>query len=262
MLKHCSKCGKDKDETLFKGWRNRPIISVGVCKQCRLSEINRKKELSGKGYTFKTNPQKPLDVKINYKIGYAEVKHIRGIWRGMHDRCENKNNNNYSNYGGRGISVCKEWSDFERFANDMGRRPTYEHSIDRIDVNGNYEPSNCRWATQKEQMNNTRLSLILTLYRLSTKTEIPIHIMERLYADGLLNEYVIGLYNGKNPHFSESVIEYITANNLKNKYKKEKKIKYSKTYLKQKNREDKINSIVSMKPKDYWSNFINSRKSA
>jgi hypothetical protein len=75
----------------------------------------------------------------------------------MKERCANPNNTNFFRYGGRGITVCKEWIDsFEQFLADMGNRPGKGYSIDRIDVDGNYEPKNCRWATHKEQMNNTR----------------------------------------------------------------------------------------------------------
>jgi hypothetical protein len=73
----------------------------------------------------------------------------------MLDRCRNENNKNYKNYGGRGISVCERWYSFENFYADMGDRPE-NLSIDRINNDGNYEPGNCRWATHKEQMNNTR----------------------------------------------------------------------------------------------------------
>lgn len=83
------------------------------------------------------------------------------IWLHMKDRCNNPNNNHYRFYGGRGIAVCSRWAtDFAAFYIDMGPRPTKIHSIDRFpDMNGNYEPSNCRWATPKEQGNNTRRNI-------------------------------------------------------------------------------------------------------
>jgi len=83
------------------------------------------------------------------------------IWSSMKQRCFNKNRLNYKNYGGRGIIVCKRWLKFENFFVDMGKRPKGK-SVDRIDNNGNYEPNNCKWSTQKEQCRNTRNNVILT----------------------------------------------------------------------------------------------------
>lgn len=77
------------------------------------------------------------------------------IWHVMRSRCLRPNDIGFSLYGGRGITVCEEWrTDFLQFLADMGEPPTPKHSIDRIDSNGNYEPSNCRWATPKQQARN------------------------------------------------------------------------------------------------------------
>jgi len=76
-------------------------------------------------------------------------------WYSMKTRCTNPNAINYKNYGGRGISFCDEWLDFNNFLNDMGVRPDGK-SIDRIDVDGNYTPENCKWSTQSEQVRNQR----------------------------------------------------------------------------------------------------------
>jgi len=86
---------------------------------------------------------------------------LYNIWFSMRQRCSRPQKDNYKYYGGRGITVCERWNSFENFMHDMGNPPSDQHSIDRIDTNGNYEPSNCRWATMKEQQNNRRDNHIL-----------------------------------------------------------------------------------------------------
>lgn len=88
-------------------------------------------------------------------------RHIRVL---MIQRCHNPNSPKFHHYGGRGIEVCQRWREsFDAFLEDMGPRPSPEHEIDRIDNDGNYEPGNCRWATRREQMENTRRTRLVTI---------------------------------------------------------------------------------------------------
>jgi hypothetical protein len=84
-------------------------------------------------------------------------------WQGAKGRCRNENNKDYHNYGGRGVQFCERWNDFNNFYEDMGERPD-GMQLDRKNVNGNYEPSNCRWATPEEQANNRRNSKLYTYH--------------------------------------------------------------------------------------------------
>jgi hypothetical protein len=81
----------------------------------------------------------------------------------MLSRCENRSHVLFKRYGARGIAVCDRWHLYENFLADMGRRPGAHYSIDRKDVNGDYRPGNCRWATSKEQNRNTRRSRRVTV---------------------------------------------------------------------------------------------------
>lgn len=86
---------------------------------------------------------------------------VYNVWRGMKRRCYNINDKSFKDYGGRGISVCKGWHKFEKFFEDMGEPPA-KTQIDRINNNGNYKKSNCRWASYKENARNKRNTTIIT----------------------------------------------------------------------------------------------------
>lgn len=113
-------------------------------------------------------------------------------WTSMKDRCNRESYFLYKNYGGRGITYCKEWENFETFLNDMGERPI-GFTLDRIDVNGNYSIENCKWSNKTEQnrnKRNTKKYLLdgqeFLLIELSEKYEIPLKLLyQRLNRDGM-----------------------------------------------------------------------------
>ncbi len=92
---------------------------------------------------------------------YNSVQSEYGAYQGMKQRCLNPKNSFYENYGGRGITICERWltGGFAAFIADVGRKPSPDHTLDRIDNSGHYEPSNVRWATKSEQQLNRRVSL-------------------------------------------------------------------------------------------------------
>lgn len=113
-------------------------------------------------------------------------------WQHIITRCENPRAHDYPRYGGRGIKVCERWREsYVAFLADMGRRPSSEHSIDRIDVNGHYEPGNCRWATRSEQSRNRRdrkrylyRGELLGLSDLSERCGLPASVLGKRFRRG------------------------------------------------------------------------------
>ena len=105
--------------------------------------------------------------QINYRHGHA-AKREYFIWWNMKSRCENPDDPGFKNYGNRGIVVCERWQSLDNFISDMGRCPP-RHTIERKNVNGDYSPENCRWATQQEQQRNKRNTRLIT-YRGQTKS--------------------------------------------------------------------------------------------
>jgi hypothetical protein len=110
----------------------------------------------------KFQPGHQLNITHGHAVGGHKTPEYRA-WAHMLDRCYNPNNKSFHNYGGRGITICEKWChSFSAFLRDVGPRPSPKHSIDRYpNKNGNYEPNNVRWATQKQQMNNMRLNVFV-----------------------------------------------------------------------------------------------------
>ena len=100
-------------------------------------------------------------VKFGLKHGLYGTK-IYTTWRAMLQRCEDTNSSGYYKYGAKGIKVCKRWHNIKNFVSDMGFPPSPKHSIDRIKNHGDYKPSNCKWSTLIEQMNNHSLNVFIS----------------------------------------------------------------------------------------------------
>lgn len=186
MIKNCLYCGKEfKTQECF--------VKRGGGKFCS-------RPCTGKG---RYNP--------SYKHGNSiktKVTKEYGTWQSMLHRTRSKKAINWENYGARGIKVCDRWLDFRNFIDDMGKAPSPKHSIDRIDVNGDYEPNNCRWATPKEQNNNKTNNKLLTY---DGKTMNLTQWSERLGIDRMLV--------GNRLRRGWSVEKALTSPKLTNQYK-------------------------------------------
>jgi hypothetical protein len=91
----------------------------------------------------------PYTLRRMFRVEYE-------AWMHMRRRCLDKYNNDYHNWGGRGITICNSWLKFKNFLEDMGPKPNPNLTLERLDNNGNYEPNNCIWDTRKNQAQNTR----------------------------------------------------------------------------------------------------------
>lgn len=131
--------------------------------------------------------------------GYARTPE-HNTWLNMRQRCYNPNASGYHGYGGRGIKVCERWKRFEHFLADMGPRPSSDYSIDRVDNNGNYEPSNCRWVDTDIQRRNTRRNILFTFHGITmtvgdwaAKQGLkPFTVYSRINRDGWSPEEALG----------------------------------------------------------------------
>ena len=125
----------------------------------------------------------------NFKHGMSYSRTYK-IWMGIKRRCLYKKHNRYHIYGGRGITICHQWMKFENFISEMGECPP-GYQIDRINNDGNYEPSNCRWVTPKTNSRNTRRTVLLTHDGL-TKSLIEWSEYLKISYDCLGKRYLMG----------------------------------------------------------------------
>lgn len=142
-----------------------------------------------------------------YATGSARLRHgmagsnIYRAWNTMLGRCNNPRRQRFADYGARGIKVCKRWHKFENFYADMGPRPSPRHSLDRIDNDGNYGPSNCRWALAEQQSNNRRTVLKVTHEGRTQssawwarKLGVPDNTFRRRIRDGWAVDQIVAAY--------------------------------------------------------------------
>jgi hypothetical protein len=143
-----------------------PSGQTRIIYECRCDCGNTARVLAANLRSGHTQSCSCLNREINAKLSYihgGNATRLYRIWDGMKQRCKNSNYPKFYNYGGRGITLCPEWERFTAFQ-DWAVTTDYRDdlTIDRIDTNGNYEPTNCRWATPTEQANNTRKNVLLT----------------------------------------------------------------------------------------------------
>lgn len=174
------KCECGKETTV-----GRNNLKSGTTKSCGcLQYTSEKKKIAAR-----ENLKKARDIWTTHGLSTTR---LYGIWKSMLNRCNNSRIKVYKDYGGRGITVCKEWYELEHF-NGWALKNGYDDNleIDRINNNGNYEPSNCRWATRKEQTNNKRDNIRVkineeehTLSQWAEITNIVINTLQYRYHRG------------------------------------------------------------------------------
>lgn len=147
-------CGREKPVTATN-LRNGKSTSCGCGRRLLCQKLDKRIAIYPKVKAKQHRIKRPRKLVTTHGMSHEKVYRA---WQKAKDRCFNPKNPFYSDYGGRGIIMDGVWAgSFEAFYAYMGEPPSPTHSLDRIDFNGNYEPGNCRWATPKEQSNNTRV---------------------------------------------------------------------------------------------------------
>lgn len=163
------------------------------CERC-----GKQYELGRETYLWHQKNNKPCKY-CQHKIHGESMKRTQeyNTWTCMRDRCRNKSYLNYAHYGGKGIKVCDRWnandgSGFANFLEDMGRKPSPKHTLDRIDPDGDYSPENCRWATPKEQAMNKKSTTIIewngekdSITGWAKRLDMVVPVVKRNYEMGL-----------------------------------------------------------------------------
>lgn len=145
-----AKCACDCGNVIFVERQNLITGNTKRCSDCARISRSLIKKVHGHSDWSK------MKGTLEYKCYYT--------WQAMKRRCQKEYDKRYSDYGGRGIEVCERWQDYEMFLADMGPPPSMKHQIDRIDNNGHYEPSNCKWVTRIENSRNKRNSRFITAF--------------------------------------------------------------------------------------------------
>lgn len=152
VTKRCFKCLRDLPRSEFYAHAQMGDGLLGKCKECTKTDVRAR--------YFQDHDRMLVNER---ERNLQPMRNMRLIWGTMVRRCHDPENRSYPMYGARGIHVCERWRDsFDAFVQDMGMRPSRQHSLDRIDNNGHYDPKNVRWATATEQARNRRSNRLLT----------------------------------------------------------------------------------------------------
>lgn len=160
-LKRCSHCREERTTTAFGRARSTRDGLQRTCKICQKAWRDLHKDaIRARG---KARYEKEAVRRGSRRQHKKSRTPEHRTWSRMLERVDNPRSPSFATYGGRGIRVCERWRDFLNFYADMGSRPSADYSLDRKDVNGDYTPENCRWATRKEQQRNRRVNRLITL---------------------------------------------------------------------------------------------------